>query len=195
MSDDKKEINNELINPLWDQHGYIQVYTGDGKGKTTASLGLAMRALGRNWKVLLIMFTKGGKDYGELNSFRNLSGRIQENMTIMQAGLDRIVYSDNITEADRKAIRDGWDVAKRAIENDEYKLIILDEMNIAISLGIVDVDEVVNVLTNKPDDLEIVLTGRDAHPKIVDVAHLVSKIEPVKHYWNIGVSARKGIEY
>ena len=185
----------ELVNPLWDEHGNIQVYTGDGKGKTTASLGLAMRALGRNWKVLLIMFTKGGNNYGELNSFRNLSGQIQENMTIMQAGLDRIVYIDNITPEDRKAISDGWDVAKRAIVNDEYKLIILDEMNIAISLGIIDVDEVVEVLKSKPEDMEIVLTGRNAHPKIVEIAHLVSKIEPVKHYWDIGVSARRGIEY
>lgn len=186
---------NDLINPIWDEHGYIQVYTGDGKGKTTASLGLAMRALGRNWKVLLVMFTKGGKNYGELNSFRNLSGQIQANMTIMQAGLNRIVYSDNITDEDVKAIQSGWDVAKRAIENDEYKLIILDELNVAISLGVIDVDEVVHVLKNKPDNMEIVLTGRDANPKIVEVAHLVSKIEPVKHYWDIGVSARKGIEY
>ena len=185
----------ELINPLWDEHGYIQVYTGDGKGKTTASLGLAMRALGRNWKVLLIMFTKGGDDYGELKSFRNLSGQIQQNLTIMQAGLDRIVYSTNITNDDKKVINEGWDVAKRAIENDEYQLIILDEMNIAIALGLVDVDEVVEVLKSKPDDMEIVLTGRDAHPKIVEIAHLVSKIEPVKHYWDIGVSARRGIEY
>lgn len=187
--------NNELVNPLWDEHGYIQVYTGDGKGKTTASLGLAMRALGRNWKVLLIMFTKGGNNYGELNSFRNLSGQIHENLTIMQAGLDRIVYSDNITEEDKEAINSGWQVAKRAIENDEYKLIILDEINIAIALGIVDLNEVINVLKNKPDGMEIVLTGRDANPKIIEIAHLVSKIEPVKHYWDIGVSARKGIEY
>ncbi len=185
----------ELYNPQWDEHGYIQVYTGDGKGKTTASLGLAMRALGRNWKVLLVMFTKGGDNYGELKSFRNLSGQIQENLTIMQAGLDRIVYSTNITTDDKKVINEGWDVAKRAIENDEYKLVILDEMNIAISLGIVDVDEVVEVLKNKPEDMEIVLTGRNAHEKIIDIAHLVSKIEPIKHYWDIGVSARKGIEY
>ena len=185
----------ELVNPLWDEHGYIQVYTGDGKGKTTASLGLAMRALGRDWKVLSIMFTKGGTNYGELNSFRNLSDKIQANLTIMQAGLDRIVYSNNITEEDRKVIHNGWEVAKRAIENDEYKLIILDELNIAIALGIVDVDEVLEVLKNKPDNMEIVLTGRNAHPKIIEAAHLVSKIEPVKHYWDIGVSARKGIEY
>lgn len=192
----KKEFDmNNLINPLWDEHGYIQVYTGDGKGKTTASLGLAMRALGRDWRVLLIMFTKGGNDYGELKSFRNLSDKIQENLTIMQAGLDRIVYSTNKNEDDTRVIKEGWDVAKRAIENDEYNLVILDELNIAIALNIIDVDEVVEVLKNKPDNMEIVLTGRDANPKIIEIAHLVSKIEPVKHYWDIGVSARRGIEY
>jgi len=194
MDKDKKK-KEELINPIWDKHGYIQVYTGDGKGKTTASLGLAMRALGRDWKVLLIMFTKGGSNYGELNSFRNLSEKIQDNLTIKQAGLDRIVYSSNITEEDRKVIQEGWEIAKKAILNNEYNLIILDELNIAIALKIVDVDEVVEVLKKKPDTMEIVLTGRNAHKKIIDVAHLVSKIEPVKHYWDLGVSARKGIEY
>src|SRR5574344_2402829 len=99
----KKEINNQLINPNFDQHGYIQVYTGDGKGKTTASLGLAMRALGRNWKVLVIMFTKGGSNYGELASFRNLSKEIKNNLTIEQAGLDRIVYANNKNADDEKA--------------------------------------------------------------------------------------------
>ena len=90
--------NNKLINPNWAKHGYIQIYTGDGKGKTTASLGLAMRALGRNWKVLIVMFTKGGNDYGELNSFRELSPKISDNLKIIQAGLDRIVYINNETE-------------------------------------------------------------------------------------------------
>ena len=86
-------------------------------------------------------------------------------------------------------------MAKKAIENDEYQLIILDEANIAIDLGIIDVDEVVDVLKNKPDNMEIVLTGRNAHPKIIEIAHLVSNIEPVKHYWDTGIAARKGIEY
>lgn len=187
--------DNNLINPDWAQHGYIQVYTGDGKGKTTASLGLAMRALGRCWKVLIIMFTKGGNDYGELNSFRELSPEISDNLKIVQAGLDRIVYKGNQSENDNKAIKDGWELAKKAIQNDEYQLIILDEANIAIDLGILDVDEVVEVLKNKPEEMEIVLTGRNANPKVVEIAHLVSKIEPVKHYWNTGISARKGIEY
>jgi len=191
----KKTANGNLINPTWEQRGYIQVYTGNGKGKTTASLGLAMRALGRNWKVLVIMFTKGGDDYGELNSFRNLSPEIQNNLTIEQAGLNRIVYAHNKCEDDEKEILRGWEIAKKAIQNDEYQLIILDEINIVIDMKFVDVDEVIEVLKNKPKSMEIVLTGRNAHPKIIEIAHLVSKIEPVKHYWDTGIVARKGIEF
>ncbi len=190
-----ENCENKLINPNWAQHGYIQVYTGDGKGKTTASLGLAMRALGRCWKVLIIMFTKGGDDYGELNSFMNLSPAIKSNLKIIQAGLDRIVYKENETEADIKAVQEGWKLAKQAIKNDEYQLIILDEANIAIDMGFIDVDEAVEVLKNKPEEMEIVLTGRNAHPKIIELAHLVSEIKPVKHYWDTGIAARKGIEY
>lgn len=186
---------NNLINPDWAKHGYIQVYTGNGKGKTTASLGLAMRALGRCWKVLIIMFTKGGNDYGELNSFRNLSPEISKNLTIVQAGLDRIVYENNKNESDEAEIKKGWELAKKAIQNDEYNLIILDEANIAIDLGLIDIDEVVDVLKNKPEDMEIVLTGRNANQKIIDISHLVSEIKPIKHYWDTGISARKGIEY
>lgn len=190
-----EDSHNKLINPNWAQHGYIQVYTGNGKGKTTASLGLAMRALGRKWKVLIVMFTKGGNDYGELNSFRQLSSDISNNLKIVQAGLDRVIYMNNKSEADYTEIKKGWELAKKAIKNQEYQLIILDEANIAIDMGILDVDEVVEVLKNKPDEEEIVLTGRNAHPKIVKIAHLVSKIEPVKHYWDTGIAARKGIEY
>ena len=186
---------NNLINPNWGKHGYIQVYTGNGKGKTTASLGLAMRALGRCWKVLIIMFTKGGDNYGELYSFRNLSPEIVENLTIIQAGLDRIVYADNKSEEDAKAIQKGWEFAKKAIKNDEYNLIILDEANIAIDLGFIDLKEMLEVLKNKPEDMEIVLTGRNAKEEIIDIAHLVSEIQPRKHYWDTGVEARKGIEY
>lgn len=190
-----EDSHNKLINPNWAQHGYIQVYTGDGKGKTTASLGLAMRALGRKWKVLIVMFTKGGNDYGELNSFRQLSPDISNNLKIIQAGLDRVIYMNNKSKEDYTEIKKGWEYAKKAIKNEEFQLIILDEANIAIDMGILDVDEVVEVLKNKPDEEEIVLTGRNAHPKIVEIAHLVSKIEPVKHYWDTGIAARKGIEY
>lgn len=193
--DNENFKNADLINPSWEQRGYIQIYTGNGKGKTTASLGLAMRALGRNWKVLVIMFTKGGDNYGELASFRNLSPEIQNNLTIEQAGLDRIVYADNKSDDDEKEIKRGWEIAKKAILNNEYQLIILDEINIAIDLEILDIDEVVEVLKNKPESMEIVLTGRNAHKKAIEIAHLVSRIEPVKHYWDLGISARQGIEF
>lgn len=191
----ENETSNNLINPDWAKHGYIQVYTGNGKGKTTASLGLAMRALGRNWKVLIVMFTKGGDDYGELNSFRNLSETISENLTIVQAGLDRIVYASNKNENDFIKIKEGWELAKRAIKEDKYNLIILDEANIAIDLGFIELNEMLEILKNKPQDMEIVLTGRNAKQEIIDIAHLVSEINPIKHYWDTGVAARKGIEY
>ncbi len=187
--------NSNLFNPKWAKHGYIQVYTGNGKGKTTASLGLCMRALGRNWKVLLVMFTKGGDNYGELISFKKLSKEINDNLTIVQAGLDRIVYSDNANTQDKQIIQNGWKIVKEAIKNNQYNLIIMDEVNICLDLGLLDLKEVVETLKNKPEEMEIVLTGRNAKKEIIDIAHLVSKIEPIKHYWDTGVIAREGIEY
>lgn len=188
-------MQNDLHNPRFNKHGYIQVYTGNGKGKTTASLGLALRALGRDWRVLIIMFTKGGSDYGELYSFANLSDEIKKSFKIVNAGADRIVWRDNIEDIDRQEIKKGWDIALDAIKNNKYQLVILDEINIAIDLELIDLNEVLEVLKNKPEDMEIVLTGRNAKQEIIDIAHLVSEIVPVKHYWDIGVSAREGMEY
>lgn len=186
---------NKLYNPEFSQHGYIQVYTGNGKGKTTASLGLAMRALGRGWKVLIVMFTKGGNDYGELISFSQLCPQMKDNVKIVQAGLDRIVYSKNIKEEDKRLIQEGWQTAKEAIKNDKYQLIILDEANIAIDLDCIKLTDMVETLKNKPQDMEIVLTGRNAKKEVIDIADLVSEIIPVKHYWDKGIRARKGIEF
>lgn len=191
----KAPNGNELINPSFAQRGYIQVYTGEGKGKTTASLGLTMRALGRGWNVLIVLFTKGGSDYGELFSFRELSPNLMNNLTIVQAGLDRIVYKDNVCDADKEEVRRGWDLAKEAALSGKYQLIVLDEANIAIRLGLIELEDMKEFLKNKPEELEVVITGRYAHPEIVEMAHLVSEIKPIKHYWDLGVVARKGIEY
>ncbi|MGN0018744.1 MAG: cob(I)yrinic acid a,c-diamide adenosyltransferase [Candidatus Gastranaerophilaceae bacterium] len=190
-----EQDDKNLYNPDWGKLGYIQVYTGNGKGKTTASLGLCLRALGRNWKVLLVMFTKGGNNYGELISFKKLSPEINDNLTVVQAGLDRIVYKDNSNDDDANAIQNGWKVVKDAIKNNSYNMIIMDEANIAIDLGLLDIKDVIETLKNKPKEMEIVLTGRNAKQEIIDIAHLVSKIEPIKHYWDTGVVAREGIEY
>ena len=187
--------NQKLYNPEFSKHGYIQVYTGNGKGKTTASLGLAMRALGRGWRVLIVMFTKGGNDYGELISFSQLCPDMKDNVKIIQAGLDRIVYSQNINETDKEIIQKGWQSAKKAIQNDEYQLVILDEANIAIALRCINLDDMIETLKNKPEDMEVVLTGRNAKQEIIDLADLVSEINPIKHYWDKGIKARKGIEF
>ena len=188
-------MKSKLHNPNFDQLGYIQVYTGEGKGKTTASLGLALRALGRGWSVLIVMFTKGGSDYGELYSFSNLSPDIKSRFKVINAGLDRIVYQNNKNKKDEEEIQKGWKIAKKAIMNSEYHLVILDEANIAIDLNLLDENDVLETLKNKPKEIEVVLTGRNAHQKIIDIAHLVSEIKPIKHYWDIGIQAREGIEY
>jgi len=195
QKNEQKYQSSELVNPSFAQRGYIQVYTGDGKGKTTASLGLTMRALGRGWNVLIVLFTKGGDNYGELYSFRSLSPDLMKHLTIVQAGLNRIVYANNMTESDQLEITNGWEVAKKAVQSGKYQLIVLDEANIAIELGLIDLEDMKNFLKNKSPELEIVLTGRHAHPEIIEMAHLVSEIRPIKHYWDIGVAARKGIEY
>lgn len=174
------------------KRGYIQIYTGDGKGKTTASLGLALRAIGHGWKVLIIQFTKGdqGTNYGELSS-----ANLMPNLEVKQFGLDRVVYSHNISMDDYKESKKGWEFAKVAIASGKYQLVIMDEINICADMGMVKVSEIKEALMNKPEDLEVVLTGRRAHPELVALAHLVTEMKPVKHYFDMGVMAREGIEY
>ena len=175
------------------ENGYIQIYTGDGKGKTTASLGLAMRALGHGWKVLIIQFAKGdkGTTYGELAS----SGRFTDNLEVVQFGLDRVCYSHNLNMGDYMESKKGCEYAQEAIQSGKYGLIILDEINICIDLGMIKVHDVKKALLNKPRNLEIVLTGRRAHQELIAMAHLVTEMQPIKHYFDIGVMARRGIEY
>ena len=174
------------------ENGYIQIYTGDGKGKTTASLGLALRALGHGWKVLIIQFTKGDSatSYGEIASSEFLP-----NLEVVQFGMDRVCYSHNICMDDYREAKKGWEYAKNAINSGEYQLIILDEINICTSMNMIKVSEVRDTLINKPKNLEIVLTGRYAHPELKQIAHLVTEMKPIKHYFDSGVMARQGIEY
>lgn len=174
------------------ENGYIQIYTGNGKGKTTASLGLALRALGHGWKVLIVQFTKGDQEnyYGEI-----MSSKLMPNLEVAQFGLDRVVYSHNVSIDDYKESRKGWEYAKEAMHSGKYQMIIMDELNICADMGMVKVSEIKEELINKPKNLEIVLTGRRAPRELVAMAHLVTEMTPVKHYFEQGVMARQGIEY
>ena len=134
------------------EHGYIQIYTGDGKGKTTAALGLALRALGHGWKVLIIQFTKGDSatSYGEIAT----SSKFLPNLKVVQFGMDRVCYSHNVCMEDYKEAKRGWEYAKQAINSGEYQLIILDEINICTAMNMIKVSDVKDALLHNPETLK-----------------------------------------
>lgn len=172
------------------KQGQIQVYTGKGKGKTTAALGLALRACGQGWKVLMISFMKGDPNCGEVK----ISAKIP-NFRLIQTGLSTFVNKKNPSEEDLHLAREGFLIANRAISQEKYDMIILDEINVAVNYGLIPFNEVLDLIDNKPDTIELVLTGRSAPPEIVKRATLVSEILEIKHYYTKGINARKGIEY
>jgi cob(I)alamin adenosyltransferase len=181
MSNIPPEIKNEL--------GLVQVYTGNGKGKTTASLGLAFRATGRGLEVLMIQFLKPPMNYGE-----HLHAEKVPNFTILPLGLDHMV-SKVPRDVDIKIARETLQKAKEEIYSGKYDLVILDEINNAMSWNLLSAEEVIEVLKGRPENIEIVLTGRGAPPKIVEYADLVTEMTLIKHPFDKGTRARKGIEY
>jgi len=170
--------------------GYVQVYTGDGKGKTTASLGLAVRAAGHGLKVLIVQFMKGWIDYGELEGVRMLSPYVE----ILQAGRDTFVDRKNPDPEDVRLARQGWNLAADAIRERRADIVVLDEINCAMDFGLLSVEEVLEAVKGKPDGMELVLTGRGAPREIIEAADLVTEMREIKHYYGEGVEARLGIE-
>lgn len=181
--------NHDLPNPKFLKHGYIQVYTGNGKCKTTSSIGLAARALGQNWKVLVMQFCKNLDDCGE---YKCLS-RNNKNLVYKTCGSKNFPWKNNTTDDDITLNKAGWQYVVNNYK--KFDLIILDELNIAIDLEIISLDEVLQFLKNKLSSIEIVITGRNARQEIIDIAHLVTEMTPIKHYFDIGVKSRKGIEH
>ncbi|MCL2148145.1 MAG: cob(I)yrinic acid a,c-diamide adenosyltransferase [Methanomassiliicoccaceae archaeon] len=181
MSDIPIETKKEL--------GLVHVYTGNGKGKTTASLGLGFRAAGRGLEVLMIQFLKPPENYGE-----HVSAERFPNFTILPLGLDHMV-SKVPKERDIKVAQDTLQRARDEIYSGKYDLVILDEVNNAMSWKLLDPAEVVGMLEGRPANIEIVLTGRGAPKEIVEYADLVTEMTLVKHPFDKGVRARKGIEY
>lgn len=170
--------------------GYIQVYTGNGKGKTTAALGLALRAAGHGLSTVIVQFMKGWIDYGELQGVRMLAPRVR----IIQAGRDTFVNRRNPDPEDVRLARAGWETAKGLIERKEADIVVLDEINCAVDFGLLPAGEVLETLRRKPDGMEIVLTGRNAPREFLEIADLVTEMRDVKHYYNDGVDARVGVE-
>ena len=173
---------------------YIQVYTGNGKGKTTASLGLTIRALGAGKSVFIGQFLKNG-NYSEIKMLEKISTQLEpgQQLKVVQYGEPRFIKQKPRQE-DLDAALKGWDSLRNAVTSGSYDLVVMEEINIAIHMQLISEEEVLKVLEAKPPGVELVLTGRYASEKIILAADLVSRIEDVKHYYRAGVKARTGIE-
>jgi cob(I)alamin adenosyltransferase len=172
------------------EQGQIQVYTGNGKGKTTAALGLALRAVGRNLKVCIIQFMKGGGPYGE----HVTAERLSPYLTIIPTGREGWVNRSNPDPEDVRLANEALKLCISLMNSAEYDLIILDELNGAVSFGLISVEDVLALMKSKPPFMELVITGRNADPRIIDAADLVTEMCEIKHYYKSGVPARVGIE-
>jgi len=168
--------------------GYVQVYTGDGKGKTTAALGLALRASGHGMHTYVGQFMKG-QTYGELDALRDNSY-----ITIEQYGDVRCIRREEVTPEHVAQAHRGLERALEAMLSGQYAIVVLDEVNVSIWFGLLTVEEVLAFLDQRPDDVEVILTGRRAPQELIDRADLVTEMREVKHYYEQGVTARKGIE-
>jgi cob(I)alamin adenosyltransferase len=172
------------------KRGLVQVYTGDGKGKTTAAVGLAVRAAGAGMRVAFVQFVKGGPRSGELGVLEGLGVRV-ERPAERSTGL----LGQGLNEDDRAAAADAWAIAREAIVSGEYDLVVCDELNIAIAYGLVPEAEALEALDARPRHVEVVLTGRGATAAVADRADLVTEMVPRKHPFDSGVPARRGIEF
>jgi len=172
--------------------GLTLVFTGNGKGKTTSSLGMAFRAWGQGMRILVLQFIKGGWKYGELKAAEQLGERFE----MRQAGKGFIMDHDEEKMAEhRQAAAEALKNAEEEMASGKYDMIILDEINYALSYGLVDKEQVINLVKNKPPQLHLVLTGRDALPEIIELADLVTEMKEIKHPFAKGIKAQKGIEF
>jgi len=168
----------------------LEVYTGDGKGKTTAAFGLALRATGHGWKVLIIQFMKGSPDYGEITAAKGVKG-----LTVVQTGLRTFVEKGNPSAEDLAAAARGLALAREALSSGRYRLIVLDEINVAVDYGLLRLDDALGLIDACPEDVELVFTGRGAKRAVLERADLVSEVREVKHPYQKGFVNRVGIDY
>lgn len=172
------------------EKGLVQIYTGNGKGKTSAAFGLALRASGRGLKVYIIQFIKGGFDYGELYIIDKLP-----NVTLKAFGRGKFITTKPPEQEDIKLAEEALRLTEKIVQSGEYDVVILDEINVALNLKLISLDRVLKLIKHKPEHTELVFTGRCAPEEIIEMADLVTEMREIKHPFNKGFPARKGVEY
>jgi cob(I)alamin adenosyltransferase len=170
--------------------GLVAVFTGNGKGKTTSSLGLAFRALGHGKKVCIIQFIKGSWKYGELEAAKHFSELLD--FHVMGRGF---TWKSDDLEKDKEVAKDAWDFAKKVISSNEYAMVILDELTYLPHYKIIDEHDILTVLKNKPEEQHVVITGRYASDGLIEFADLVTEMQEIKHPYKNGIKAQKGFEF
>jgi len=174
------------------RRGLLIVFTGNGKGKTSAAMGTALRAVGNGLKVLMIQFIKGSWHYGELDAARMLGGAFE--IRVMGRGFVKIGTQKPDPE-DIRLAEEAWKAAVEAMQGGGYDMLILDEVNYAIHYRMLSIDSVLAGLAGRPESLHVICTGRNAHPRLVEAADMVSEIKEIKHPYEKGILAQRGIEY
>lgn len=182
------------------RRGIVLITTGPGKGKTTAAMGTALRAVGNGMNVLMLQFMKGSWHYGELDAAKAFDGMGERSklgrfeMRQLGRGFVKVGNAEADPE-DLKMVREGWEEARREILSDNWEMVVLDEINYAIGYGFIEAEEVAAVLRERPERLHVILTGRNANPVLVEMADTVTEMREVKHAYQKGIQAMLGIEY
>jgi cob(I)alamin adenosyltransferase len=170
--------------------GLVQIFTGNGKGKTTAALGTAIRAAGHGLKVSIVFFMKGDYAYGEYHTLSQLP-----NVEIASFGSRKLIDPAHIKPEEKEQARLAMSKAREAVTSGRYDLVVLDEVNVALGWNLIEAEEVVRLINDKPPHVELILTGRYADNRLLEMADLVTEMVKIKHPFDKGIKARKGIEY
>jgi cob(I)alamin adenosyltransferase len=185
-----ESLTNEIPVASNPRKGLVLVITGNGKGKTTSALGQALRAIGHGYRVCMVQFMKG-KQYGEIIA----AEKYLPNFKVFQYGLDSFVMRENPAPIDVELARQGLEIARRLIRSDEYDLVILDEINVAVDFKLIPLEEVLELVRTKPPELDLVMTGRYAPEELRELADMVSEVREIKHHYAAGIKSREGIEF
>ena len=175
------------------EKGLVIVYTGKGKGKTTAALGIVLRAVGHGYKVGMIQFIKGEWYYGELTSSKRLEPEFE--LIVAGRGFVGIIDDDHPIEEHEKAAKDAIEVAKQKIASGDYDIMILDEINYAVKLNLISQEDILDVIAAKPEKTSLVLTGNYVPEAVIDAADLVTEMREIKHPYQRGIKAKKGVDF